>query len=104
MIAVLPATAATPTRVDKVANDPKVLRRYFARLAETGEIRACYEASGAGYVLQRDLTAWGHACEVIAPSLIPQRPGHQRKHDRYDAKQLAHLYRSGELTTIRIGR
>ena len=102
MIAVLPATATTPTRVDKVANDPKVVRRYFARLAETGEIRACYEASGAGYVLQRELTAWGHACEVIAPSLIPQRPGHQRKHDRYDATQLAHLYRSGELTPIRI--
>jgi transposase len=102
VIAVLPATASTPTRVDKIANDPKVLRRYFARLAESGEIRACYEASGAGYVLERALRAWGHACEVIAPSLIPQRPGHQRKHDRYDAKQLAHLYRSGELTPIRI--
>ena len=42
------------------------------------------------------------ACAVIAPSLIPQRPGHQRKHDRYDASQLARLYRSGELTPIRI--
>ena len=102
VIAVLPATASAPTRVDQIANDPKVLRRYFARLAEGGAIRACYEASGAGYVLERALRAWGHGCEVIAPSLIPQRPGHQRKHDRYDAKQLAHLYRSGELTPIRI--
>ena len=102
VIAVLPGTATIATRVDRVANDPKILRRYFARLAEGGEIRACYEASGAGYVLQRDLAAWGHACAVIAPSLIPIKPGHQRKHDRYDAKQLAHLYRSGELTPIRI--
>jgi len=53
MIAVLPAGAATATRVDQVANEPKVLKRYFARLAREGELRACYEASGAGYVLQR---------------------------------------------------
>ena len=36
--------------------------------------RACYEASGAGYVLQRTLSADGFHCEVIAPSLIPSRP------------------------------
>ena len=101
-IAVLPAGAAAPTQVDKLPNDPKALRRHLGRLAERGELRACYEASGAGYVLQRLLQAWGYACEVIAPSLIPQRPGHQRKHDRYDAAQLARLYRSGELTPVRI--
>lgn len=102
VIAVLPAGADRPTQVDKVPNDLKALRRYFARLAERGEIRACYEASGAGYVLHRAMREWGYHCEIIAPSLIPQRPGHQRKHDRYDAGQLARLYRSGELTPIRI--
>ena len=101
-IAVLPHAAAEPSQVDKLPNDLKTLRRYFARLAQQGPIRACYEASGAGYVLQRALHEWGHHCDVIAPSLIPQKPGHQRKHDRYDAKQLARLYRSGELTPIRI--
>jgi len=102
MIAVLPTGAATPTRVDRLPNELRALRRYLARLATTGEIRACYEASGAGYVLQRAMREWGYSCEVIAPSLIPRRPGHQRKHDRYDAKQLAHFYRSGDLTPIRI--
>jgi transposase len=102
VIAVLRSDEATASRVDKIANDSTKLRRYFQRLAEQGEIRACYEASGAGYVLQRAMREWGYACEVIAPSLIPRRPGHQRKHDRYDAKQLAHLYRSGELTAVRI--
>jgi transposase len=101
-IAVLPASADQPTRTDKVPNEPKALRRYFAKLAAQGTIRACYEASGAGYVLERMMREWGYACEIVAPSLIPQRPGHQRKHDRYDARQLARLYRSGELTTIRI--
>lgn len=61
-----------------------------------------YEASGAGYVLHRWMLAWGHQCEVIAPSLIPTRPGEQRKHDRRDATQLARLYRAGELVVIRI--
>ena len=82
VIAILPAGADKCTRVDRVPNDPKALRGYFQRLTEQGEIRACYEASGAGYVLQRALRDWGYSCEVIAPSLIPQQPGHRRKHDR----------------------
>jgi len=102
VIAVLPADAERPTQVDKVPNEPKALRKYFARLADRGAIRACYEASGAGYVLQRAMREWGYPCAIIAPSLIPQRAGHQRKHDRYDATQLARLYRAGELTSIRI--
>ena len=44
----------------------------------------------------------GHACEIVAPSLIPRRPGEQRKHDRKDAEELARLYRAGELVTIRV--
>jgi transposase len=67
-----------------------------------GELRACYEASGAGYVLHRAFAEWGYACEVIAPSLIPQRTGIQRKHDRRDAAALARLYRAGELVAVRI--
>ncbi len=65
-------------------------------------IRTCYEASGAGYVLERTIRSWGHACEIVAPSLIPRRPGERRKHDRKDAEELARLYRAGELVTIRV--
>jgi transposase len=101
-IAVLPAEAASPTRVERLPNDFVKLRRWMDRLAETAAIRACYEASGAGYVLQRAMREWGYPCEVIAPSLIPTRPGSQRKHDKYDAAQLARLYRAGELTPVRI--
>jgi len=101
-IAVLPAGAAAPTRIDKYPNDCTKLRRVFERHAKDGELRACYEASGAGYVLQRAMHGWGYHCDVIAPSLIPTKPGVQRKHDKYDAGQLARLYRAGELTVIRI--
>ena len=102
-VAVLSAGAAAPTRVDKLSSDLAKLRRYFERLARDGsELRACYEASGAGYVLHRAMREWGYACDVIAPSLIPTKPGVQRKHDKHDAVQLARLYRSGELTPVRI--
>ena len=74
-IAVLPADAKVPTRLEKLPNDLAKLQKWIARVARDGEIRACDEASGAGYVLHRALRAWGCACEVIAPSLSPKRPG-----------------------------
>jgi len=101
-IAVLPAVAPTPTRVEQVPNDLPKLQRYLARIAQDGAVQVCYEASGAGYVLHRAVTAWGYPCVVIAPSLIPTKPGVQRKHDRYDAAQLARLFRAGELTPVRV--
>jgi transposase len=101
-LALLPVDAKTPTRVDRLPNDLVKLKRWLERAAAQGELRVCYEASGAGYVLHRALQEWGYACDVIAPSLIPKRPGVQRKHDRYDAAELARLYRAGELTPIRI--
>lgn len=101
-IAVLPEGAKTPTRLDRLPNDLPKLKRWLERVARDGELRACYEASGAGYVLHRTLQEWGYACEVIAPSLIPKRSGVQRKHDKRDAADLARLYRAGELTAVRI--
>ena len=53
-------------------------------------------------MLHRALREWGYACDVIAPSLIPQRAGVQRKHDKRDAADLARYYRAGELVVVRI--
>ena len=103
-IAVLPAVAKAATRVDRLPNDLPKLKRYLERIVRDGDVRACYEASGAGYVLHRALREWGYACDVIAPSLIPKRPGVQRKHDKRDASELARLYRAGELTAVRASR
>lgn len=101
-IAVLPAGEKAPTRLDRLPNDLPKLKKWLDRVARDGELRICYEASGAGYVLHRAIREWGYACEVIAPSLIPKRPGVQRKHDKRDASDLARLYRAGELTAVRI--
>ena len=101
-LAVLPTDAPAPVRVDTLPYDLKKLRRYLEKLGPVDTLRTCYEASGAGYVLQRELATWGIACTVIAPSLIPTKPGVQRKHDKYDGAQLARLFRAGELTAVHV--
>jgi len=92
-----------PRQVDTVPYDLGRVKRYLDRLARDGaQLRCVYEASGAGYVLQRAIERWGYHCDICAPSLTPRRPGHQRKHNRYDATELARYYRNGELVLIAI--
>jgi transposase len=59
-----------------------------------------YEAGPCGYWLYRYLTRKGLSCHVVAPSLIPRKPGDRVKTDRRDAVMLARLMRSGDLTAI----
>jgi transposase len=59
-----------------------------------------YEAGPCGYGLYRRLTEKGFACQVVAPSLIPKKPGDKVKTDRRDAVELARLLRSGDLTRV----
>jgi transposase len=84
----------------EIANDPRQIRRLFERLLSAGPVAACYEAGVSGYDLQRQLTALGVDCSVIAPALTPRRPGQHVKTDRRDAAQLVRLFRAGELTAI----
>jgi transposase len=59
-----------------------------------------YEAGPCGYWLYRYLTKKDYDCWVVAPSLIPKKPGDRVKTDRRDALQLARLARSGDLTVV----
>lgn len=63
-----------------------------------------YEAGPCGYWLYRYLTAKGWCCVVVAPSLIPKKPGDRVKNNRRDAMQLARLMRSGDLTAVYVPR
>lgn len=60
----------------------------------------CYGAGPTGYGLYRQIIAMGHACTVVAPSLIPKRPGDRVKTNRRDGMQLARLLRADELTAV----
>jgi len=91
-----------PLHVDRLPYDFRKIRRYFQRLQAQGTVRACYEASGAGYVLQRSLLQWGVECHLAAPSLIPRRPGERRKTDRRDAIKIGRDFRDDRLVLIHI--
>jgi transposase len=101
VVAVL-APGAEPEEftVDNTEAAIKKLARRLQRTAKGGEVRACYEAGTCGYTLQRRLDAAGIVCEVIAPSLIPRKPGERIKTDRRDALKLAELLRAGMLTVV----
>jgi transposase len=64
------------------------------------ELHLCYEAGPCGYGVHRHLTSLGHACTVVAPALIPQRPGDRVKTNRRDAEKLAKAHRAGELVAV----
>ena len=84
-----------------IANSPAALRRLLGKLErDDRELRFCYEAGPCGYGIQRRLSEAGHECVVVAPSLIPRRPGDRIKTDRRDGISLAKLHRAGELTAV----
>ncbi len=88
--------------VDRLSADDESVRRLVARFDEPARVWACYEAGPTGYELARVLRGAGMHCEVIAPSLIPTRPGDRVKTDRRDARRLALLFRAGQLSSVRV--
>jgi transposase len=77
------------------------MRRLIKKLAaKHGRLHFCYEAGPTGYGLHRLITEMGHGCIVVAPSLIPKKPGDRIKTNRRDAISLARLLRAGELTAV----
>lgn len=65
-----------------------------------GEVRFCYEAGVCGFTLKRWIEALGCSCCVIAPSMIPVKPGDRIKTDRRDARKLLTLFINGQLTQV----
>ena len=65
-----------------------------------GRLVFVYEAGPCGYWLYRYLTGKALSCMVVAPSLIPRKPGDRVKTDRRDAATLARLARSRDLSPV----
>ena len=84
-----------------IDSSPDAVNRLVKKLsAKYQRLHLCYEAGPCGYGLHRQLTALGHQCDVVAPSMIPMRPGDRIKTNRRDAITLARLHRAGELTPV----
>ena len=85
---------------EELPNERERLVKSVRRWKRQGELRLCYEASGAGYVIKRWLDEEHVHCDVIAPSLIPKAPADRVKTDRRDARRLANLYAAGLLRVV----
>jgi transposase len=85
----------------EIDNTPEAMRRLIAKLSKSyRQMVFCYEAGPTGYGLYRLIEDLGHECIVVAPSLIPTKPGDRVKTNRRDAESLAKLLRAGELTAV----
>lgn len=85
----------------EIDNTQAATKKLVAKLCKRyGKLTFCYEAGPTGYGLHRWLTELGQSNIVVAPSLIPRRPGDRVKTNRRDAQGLAKLLRAGELTAV----
>ncbi len=71
-------------------------------LSRTYRMDTCYEAGPSGYGLARVLLKMEIPCRVVAPTLIPRRPGNRIKTDSFDARELALALRAGTLEFVRM--
>lgn len=84
-----------------VRNTPEAVERFFEKVSEIADrISCCYEASGCGFGLQRQLEKKGHLAVVVAPASLPRAANDRIKTDRRDARKLAMALRNGELQPI----
>ena len=83
-------------RTSEVDPSPKAIAKRFKRMAVGVDLRVCYEAGGCGFELYRQLASLGIECVVIAPSLVPKKPGDHVKTDRRDAIRLARARRRSQ--------
>ena len=87
--------------VGEIENSGAATAKLGRKLAAKYErLTFCYEAGPTGYELYRQIKGLGHECVVVAPSLIPKKPGDRVKTNRRDAVSLAKLLRAGELTAV----
>jgi len=88
-------------RFGAISGTKEAFKKALRKLVSQGKtLHFCYEAGPTGYELHRFIESQGHTCTVVAPSLIPKKPGNKVKTDKRDAVALARLFRAGELTAV----
>ena len=100
-VAVAEGTGGGAIPYGEISNTPRAVLKLVKKVSAHGEVVAFYyEAGPCGYEIFRQITGLGQKCFVVAPSLIPRKPGDRVKTDRRDAVSLARLGRSGDLTPV----
>lgn len=99
----LPERGDTPVMRETFrGNNISGIVKRLRSLSRVWAVESCYEAGPSGYGLARVLTESGISCRVVAPSLMPRRPGNMVKTDNRDAKELAAALRAQTLEFVRI--
>mgnify|MGYP001552460782 CR=1 FL=1 len=86
-----------------IASDKRSVEKMFKKIVKrfSGElVLFCYEAGPTGYALYRQLKFLGADCQVVAPSLLPRKPGDRIKTDRKDCINLSRNCRNGDVTVV----
>lgn len=88
----------------RIPNREEAIGRWLQKMGREwgglGDTLFCYEAGPCGYGLYRQMKRMKAACEVVAPSLVPRKPGDRVKTNRRDAGKLARSLRAGDLTAV----
>ena len=100
-VAISDACGGKPRYYGEIVNTPEAITKLAKKLSPDGEVLSfCYEAGPCGYGIYRQISKMGHDCSVVAPSLIPRKPGNRVKTDRRDSESLSRFHRAGELTAV----
>ncbi|MEZ8233521.1 IS110-like element ISVisp2 family transposase [Vibrio splendidus] len=94
---------ANPLHLGRIKSNKSALIKLTKQLQSKypkATLHFVYEAGPCGYWTYRLMTSLGHCCYVVAPSLIPKKPGDRVKTDKRDAAKLAKLLKAEELTPI----
>ncbi|MEZ8886270.1 IS110-like element ISVisp2 family transposase [Vibrio sp. 10N.222.54.F6] len=94
---------ANPQHLGRIKSNKSALIKLAKQLQSKypkATLHFVYEAGPCGYWTYRLMTSLGHCCYVVAPSLIPKKPGDRVKTDKRDAAKLAKLLKAEELTPI----
>jgi transposase len=101
-VAIADAGRAAEVRfLGEIENTEAAIAKLVRKLAaKYRRLTFCYEAGPTGYGLYRQIKSLGHECMVVAPSLIPKKPGERVKTNRRDALSLVKQLRAGDLTAV----
>jgi len=81
----------------------RALRKLAAKLGvKLQDLHICYEAGPTGFVLARRLRQLKVDCVVMSPSKTERKPNEKIKTDKRDAKNIAKLFRNGDITEVRV--
>jgi len=80
----------------------KQLLNYVRKHFPQQRVAFVYEAGPTGFGLYDEITAEGHPCLVVAPSMVPTAPGNRVKTNRLDSRKLSQGLRAGDLRSIHV--